>query len=517
MFAGVSMTNGGSRLVAPLLDDGHAGSACPAVAVGRSTVSYGELRRNVMAVRDAMFHAGIGPGDRVAICLPKSIAALELILGALAAGACYVPINHRLPFSQKNKIFAEVKPHLLVVPPTTPRDAITVPGLRFAACGPAAGACIGELHALSGAMPAIASPGGLAAILYTSGSTGDPKGIMLSEGNLASFVDWAAETFRMTSADRVTSLAPFHFDLSIFDIFCTLGRGGTVFLVDDHTLMFPGAIRALVADAGISVWYSVPTALMRLQGRRAMQGLSSLRLVLFAGEVFPVPVLRQLMADLPDATYVNLYGPTETNVCTWYRLPGSPGTDRDVIPIGQPCEHLEVTLRDPLGDEVGCGETGEICVSGAGVMMGYWQQPTMTESARFGGRADSYKTGDYGFRRPDGMLMLIGRHDQQVKVRGHRLELLALEATLSAHSKVRDAVAVTTSQAGVCELVAFVTAKDEPSPATILRAFIAERLGPYYMPDRIEWLQEMPLTANGKIDRAALRAHAQASTQRPVA
>ena len=510
------MTVCASSLVAPLLDDGHAGSAWPAVAMGRSTVTYGELRRNVMSVRDDMLRVGIGPGDRVAICMPKSIAALELILGTLAAGAAYVPINHSLPVSQIRSIVTDIRPKLLVVPPTARCDAIAVPGLRIATCEIAAGAAIGELHVLPGIMPEISSPPWLATILYTSGSTGEPKGIMLSQGNLASFVDWAATTFRIVSTDRVANHASFHFDLSIFDIFCTLGHGGTVFLIDDHTSLFPGAMRALVADAGISVWYSVPTALVRLQERHAMQGLSSLRLILFAGEVFPVPALRGLMAELPGPTYVNLYGPTETNVCTWHQLAEPPSSDQDVVPIGRPCGHLEVTLRDPLGAEVGVGEPGEICVSGAGVMLGYWQRTAMTEVTRFDGRADSYRTGDYGFMRPDRTLMLIGRRDQQVKVRGHRLELLALEATLSAHPKIRDAVAVTTSQSGRHELVVFVTAREEPAPATVLRAFIAEGLAPTYLPDRIEWLREMPFTANGKMDRVALKARAQASAQRTV-
>ena len=335
---------------------------------------------------------------------------------------------------------------------------------------------------------------------------------MLSHRNIQSFVEWAARAFEISSTDNVANHAPLHFDLSVFDIFATLARHGTVHLIDETTAQFPGAIRALIDSARISVWYSVPTALVRLQERHALKGASSLRLVLFAGEVFPVPALRRLMADLPQPEYANLYGPAETNVCTCYRLPGAPGSDGEALPIGRPCEHLDVTLRDPDGAQVLPGETGEICVAGPAVMAGYWRRPEATRAARLGGREDSYRTGDYGYARADGLLMLTGRRDQQAKLRGHRIELLALEAALNAHPGVHEAIALAVPDERTGgELVVYAVARGEPLALSEVRNFVGARLAPSYRPDRIEWLSEMPRTASGKCDRAQLRGRAEQS------
>ena len=242
------------------------------------------------------------------------------------------------------------------------------------------------------------SPDDLAMILYTSGSTGEPKGIMLTGANLCSFVDWAVSTFDVSARDRLANHAPLHFDLSTFDIFGALARHASVHLIDESAAWFPGRLRELIEAKGLTIWYSVPTALVRLQERRALAGLRSLRLMLFAGEVFPMPVLRRLMADLPGPEYVNLFGPTETNVCTYHRLPGVPASDMDTLPIGRPCENLSVRILDTERREAEAGEIGEICVEGPSVMAGYWGRPELTRATRWQGRAKSYLTGDYGYR-----------------------------------------------------------------------------------------------------------------------
>ena len=476
------------------------------------SLSYAQLRRNVLEFAVVLARNGIGGGDRVAIFLPKTVTAVTVILGVLAAGAAYVPLNHRLSIAQLWHVLADLRPRLLIAElpvlaalhasrggasfyevPTALRLALVTNdgALEFV------DAIVGETGP--------ASPADLAAILYTSGSTGEPKGIMLTHRNITSFVDWAADAFSVSETDKLVNHAPLHFDLSIFDIFCGLSRHASLCLIDETTAPFPGAIRNLLVAEGVTIWYSVPTALVRLQRWHALKEIPSLRLILFAGEVFPVPVLRQLMRDAPAPEYVNLYGPTETNVCTAYRLPGVPDSDFEQLPIGWPCPHLQVKLLDAVGAPAPAGETGEICVSGPAVMHGYWDRPQATEAVRLAGRPDSHRTGDYAYDRGDGALMLVGRRDQQVKVRGHRVELLALETVLNAHPQISQAAALFipgASHGG--GIAAFLVARGIRPALPDIRAFIADRLAPHFQPDEIEWLEELPRTANGKCDRVRL-------------
>jgi amino acid adenylation domain-containing protein len=461
-------------------------AAAPALRAEGATWTYGELRAEVAAGRAALHRAGVRPGGRVAVCLPKSPAALRCLLAALAAGAAYVPLNARLSPAHLATILDDLAPDLLVAESAMLEGlrGHALPGLRLTA------RLDGAVEALPGAGARPASPEGLAAILFTSGSSGAPKGIMLSHGNIGRFADWAADEFAVDGTARVASHAPFHFDLSTFDIFATFGRGGCLHLLPEAAAAFPGAVRRFLAEAGVTHWYSVPTALMQLQARDALAGLDSLRQVLFAGEVFPTPALRQCMAALPAARFANLFGPTETNVCTWHALPAPPADDLAPVPIGLPLPHAELSLRD-----------GEICVAGPGVMLGYWRRPALTEAGRFDGRADSYRTGDLAEWR-DGVLHFLGRRDQQVKLRGHRIELLGLEAVLNAHPAVREAAALV--QGG--RLSVFLEHHGAPADEAGLRGFLAARLPPAYQPGRIIWLNTMPRSPNGKADRNALAA-----------
>ena len=488
-----------------------------AIRCGGRSLAYGELRRAVTAMRAELAANGVEPGDRVAFSMPKSLESVVATLAILAAGAAYAPLDPGLSASQVRFVLDDLRPRLFIATPSRLQALRQWEDAHAETCCPLASSqrcAVVDERALRLTMveagkdgDALAPSPGLATILYTSGSTGAPKGIMLSHANVESFVAWGARTFAIRSSDRLINHAPLHFDLSIFDLFCGLGRGASVHLVDETTALFPGAVRNLVEAAGITVWYSAPTALARLQERAALKGLDSLRLILFAGEVFPTPILRRLMADAPRPEYANLYGPTETNVCAFYPLPGPPASDVEAIPIGWPCDHTEIRLLDGGGRDVQGGETGEICVAGPSVMQGYWARPDLTESARLGSwRADSYRTGDFATRRGDGALMFAGRRDQQVKVRGRRIELTALEAVLNAHPEIREAAALhlPASRPGGALGVALVAGGERLGQGAI-RAYVAERLPESYAPDVVEWLDDLPRLTNGKVDRARLR------------
>jgi amino acid adenylation domain-containing protein len=357
----------------------------------RGSITYRELDRLSDRVRDRLRALGVQPGDRVAIYLRKSIDAMATICGILKAGAAYVPVDPGAPPARDAYIAYNCAVRVIVIE----RQFAD----RFRVESEALGAVpalfeIGEVgggRALAEALdnaerlqpaPQVASalPGAddLAYILYTSGSTGKPKGVMLSHENAVSFVDWCSELFEPTPEDRFSAHAPMHFDLSILDIHVALKHGATLVLISEDASKDPQRLADLIERERITIWYSAPSilALLAQFGRLAERDLSSLRHVLFAGEVFAVKHLRTLTELLPKPRYFNLYGPTETNVCTWYEVKPPVPPERTVpYPIGKVCSHLAGKVVDENLREVPFGEEGELCITGRGVMQGYWALP----------------------------------------------------------------------------------------------------------------------------------------------
>jgi amino acid adenylation domain-containing protein len=358
----------------------------------------------------------------------------------------------------------------------------------------------------------------LAYLLYTSGSTGDPKGVMISHRASLTFIDWAVATFRLTEWDRVTSHAPFHFDLSTCDLFATIAAGGTVFLVPEGTSVFPERLAELLERERITVAYLVPSVLSLLvtYGGLAAHDLSSIRTLLFAGEVLPIGNLRRAVAAMPHAAHFNLYGPTETNVCTWYAVtPSDLEPDRtEPVPIGVACENVGVFAVDDDGHLVtGPGTTGELWVRGPGLAYGYWGDPDRTArqfvvnpfEPRF--RELAYRTGDIVRLADNGTdWIYVGRRDHMVKSRGYRIDLGEIEAALYATPAVRAAAVVTVPDDLIGNRVKayVVLAAGVDVTATELRANCSRLLPRYMVPDTIELRDGLPTTSTGKVDRRLL-------------
>jgi amino acid adenylation domain-containing protein len=360
------------------------------------------------------------------------------------------------------------------------------------------------------AIPAIDSD--LAYILYTSGSTGIPKGVMLTHRNALTFVEWCAEQIGVASTDRLSNHAPLHFDLSVFDLYVAALGGATVVLVPEQAAYFGASLADLINEEHITVWYSVPSALRLLTKVTPEPGAyPSLRTVVFAGEVYPTPSLRVLRRLIPSVDLWNLYGPTETNVCTYFKVDDLPDDDR-TIPIGRGCENTDVFAVAPDGRLAGVGEEGELYVRGATVMKGYWGRPDKTVEVLIPNPLrDSppdlvYRTGDLVRLRPDGNYDFLGRRDHQIKSRGYRIELGEIEAALAAHPALDEsmAVAVPHEEWGTA-IVAWVTPRDgrEVSP-TEVRRHVAGRLPRYMVPAVVQVLDALPKTSTGKIDRPQL-------------
>ncbi len=358
----------------------------------------------------------------------------------------------------------------------------------------------------------------LAYILYTSGSTGEPKGVMISHRTILTFVNWCAERFAMSEADRVTSHAPLHFDLSTFDIYVTIKAGATVVLLPEKLSVFPIQLTRLLEAERITVTYLVPSilSLMVNYGKLSAYDLSALRLVLFAGEVFPIKYLRELVAALPHADYFNLYGPTETNVCTYYQVqPDDLDPARtQPVPIGIACENMEVFAVDELDQRVSePGQEGELWVRGSCVAQGYWGDAAKTAKNfvpnRFNPHVSeiAYRTGDIVTLAEDRRNWLyVGRRDHMIKSRGYRIELGEIEAALYAHPGVKEAavIAIPDEMLG-SRLRAYVAPlhQDGLTPKE-LETHCSQHLPRYMVPESIELREALPKTSSGKINRTLL-------------
>jgi amino acid adenylation domain-containing protein len=359
---------------------------------------------------------------------------------------------------------------------------------------------------------AVTGPDDLAYILYTSGSTGKPKGVMLSHRNALSFIDWCSDVFAPRASDRFSSHAPFHFDLSILDLYVSLAHGACLVLIGEEAGKDPHRLAEIMEQRRISVWYSAPSILSLLTqyGDLARRDTSALRLILFAGEVFPVKYLRQLVSLIPAPRYFNLYGPTETNVCTFHEIPRQIPPERtQPFPIGKVCAHLEAIVLDERGHAVSRGAEGELCVAGAGVTQGYWNLPEQTAGA-FVQTAPGrrwYRTGDVVVEDADGDYIYVGRRDRMVKRRGYRVELGEIEAGLYRHPAVTEAAALAVPDAdeGV-RIKVFLSCRAGKRPSLVeLKRFCAENLPAYMIPDLFAFAETLPRTSTDKIDYQRLK------------
>jgi amino acid adenylation domain-containing protein len=492
---------------------------------GLGTINYRDLASLSDNLRDRLYHLGVRRGDRVGVYMRKSIDTVAAIFGILKTGAAYVPVDPSSPVSRIAYIFNNCSVKAVILEKRSEKNLAAEIGqggeLPKLFLLEGAGGGLPLRQALEAAQEKDPAPAAetesptmdeLAYILYTSGTTGRPKGVMLSHRNAISFVDWCSETFDPNEEDRFSSHAPFHFDLSILDLYVSIKHGATLVLIGEEVGRDPVRLAPLVSEKRISIWYSTPSILSLLVklGKLGQYDYSALRTVLFAGEVFPVKHLRLLKTLLPRPRYYNLYGPTETNVCTFYEIPDQIPEDRtQPFPIGKTCSHLRTKVVDIQGQEVPVGEEGELCVSGPGVTQGYWSLPEQSTAAfledGFGNRW--YKTGDVVVEGEDGDYVYLGRRDRMVKKRGYRIELGEIEACLYRHPKVEEAAVVALPDEETGTLIkTFLSCRDGKRPSLIeLKRFCAENLPLYMVPDVICFLDTLPKTSTDKIDYQRLK------------
>ncbi len=500
----------------------------PAVLSRDRTLSYGELDARANQLAAVLGRHDVAPGDRVALYLDKSVESVVAVYAALKAGAAYVPLDPSAPASRLALIASDCRVRCLISGREKARnwpalvagsgvETIIVLNATGDEMQPRAGALVVGTEALPTApraaptVPTVSQD--LAYILYTSGSTGVPKGVMLSHANALCFVDWAVPTFGVGPGDRLSSHAPFHFDLSIFDLFAASVAGAAVVLVPPDVSVFPVEVARFITEHRISIWYSVPSVLsmLVLRGGLETHALPSLRTVLFAGEVFPAKYLRQLMALLPHVRFCNLYGPTETNVCTWLDVAPLPPDQTEPVPIGRAIDDTDAFAITEDGHRAQAGAEGELHVRGGTVMRGYWGDPARTDLVLVAdpsgvAQGPVYRTGDLVRARADGGFEFLGRRDAQVKSRGYRIELGDIETALDAVPDVIECAAVAVPDEIVTNRIhAFVVVAPGVT-ATDLVAACSTRLPRYMVPERFELRASLPKTSTGKVDRRSLLA-----------
>jgi len=499
-----------------------------AVWARKRTLTYRELDQRSTQLAHLLQSRGLGKGDRIGIFFPKSVESLVCMFGVLKAGGVYVPLDPQAPAERVGYIIQNCGIRVLLTTKER-RAALTadvINGLDYCvmtddsgANGTGAGkivpwAMLGEYPA--GQAPAMTmTETDLAYILYTSGSTGRPKGVMLSHQNALTFVEWCAEKFQMRPGDRVSNHAPLHFDLSVFDVYNSVEAGATVYLVTEDLALFPATLAGFIETQQITVWYSVPSALMLLllHAKLESEKLPHLRTILFAGEVFPMKYLRRLAELLPHVDLYNLYGPTETNVCTYYKVERERLAGMDKLPIGIACENTEVfavTDQDQIVSEA--GGTGELYARGPSVTYGYWADEEKTRKMvvpnRFQPhfRENLYRTGDLVTLGEDGNYYFQGRRDSQIKSRGYRIELGEIESALLSHPGVKEAAAIAIPDEMVGNRIKAVVSVHQTGTLKIadLQQFCSTRIPKYMIPEQIDFLGELPKTSTGKIDRVRL-------------
>ncbi len=500
------------------------------------SITYEQLEKLSNQLAWVLSNRGIKRGDRVGIYLNKSIEAVVSMFGILKVGAVYVPLDTGAPIKRIAFIIANCQIKSLIatkekipgllenLPESSPVDCLLMTDEQvheeewnFFNINFNHVVSWSEVNSFIADSPLSTSliEDDLAYILYTSGSTGDPKGVMISHRASLTFVNWAEECFQLQESDRVSNHAPLHFDLSIFDIFTTIKAGGKVILVPPELSVFPRNLAKFIAEQQITIWYSVPSVLTRLviYGKLDSIQFPQLRTVLFAGEVFPIKYLRQLMELIPDAKYYNLYGPTETNVCTYYPV-GNISPERvDALEIGKACANSEVFALNENNQIAQPGEIGELYVRGPSLMKGYWGMPEKTKQVLtpYPGvpgnwEENCYRTGDLVKLGNDGNYIYLGRRDHQIKSRGYRIELGEIETVLYSHPELQEVavLAIPNPEIGNAIKAVVVPKEGVEISKSNLESFCANYIPKYMIPGIIEFRKSLPKTSTGKIDKTLL-------------
>jgi amino acid adenylation domain-containing protein len=496
-------------------------------------MTYAQLEKSSNQLARVLKELGCKRGDRVCLLMPKSLSAMVGILGVLKADCTYVPIDPLSPAQRVAKIvdLCDCRA-LLGAGPVTGllNEVLGREGLRRSLA-------VGWLgpENIQGAQfrPAFTRMDYLscpdhppncantlsdpAYILFTSGSTGTPKGVIVTHANVSHFLRWATRYFGVEPSDKISAHTPLHFDLSVFDIFGTFDRGAELHLVPHEFNLLPHKLADFIRTSELTQWFSVPSVLnyMAKFGVVKQNDFPTLKRILWCGEVFPTPSLMYWMTRLPQVTFTNLYGPTETTIASsYYTVPACPEDETAAIPIGRACDGEELLVLDERLQPVAAGTVGDLYIRGAGLSPGYWKESEKTKAVFLPNPHSTdptdrlYKTGDLARIGTDGLIYFHGRSDFQIKSRGYRIELGEIETALHALRSLRECAILaieTDGFEGTSICCAYVPEPDTDVNAFVLRKELGGVLPPYMVPSLWMAFDNLPKNSSGKIDRNKLK------------
>lgn len=494
-------------------------------------LTYAQLSQKSNQLANLLHEQGIEKGDRVGVYLNKSLETLIAIYGIMKAGAAYVPLDPQSPVSRLLGIIEDCHIKGIISDSSKVKQLSEVASqqtmLQFVVGLPQNAEVAARLISWDdvAALPAVYSPDikliehDLAYVMYTSGTTGKPKGIMHTHYSGLSYVKMSSDLYEVNHSDRLSNHSPLHFDMSTFDYLTGPSCGATTVIIPEAYTLFPANLSQLIEDERLTIWYSVPFALIQILQRGVIEqrDLSSLRWILYGGEPFPSGHLRKLMEYLPNTGISNVYGPAEVNQCTYFNVPHFDEWDADDyrVPIGVDVHNAESLILGEDDQILSQSEAGELVVRTATMMQGYWGRPELNAKAFYRQEIfpdyyqTYYRTGDLVKMRDDGLMDFLGRIDHQVKVRGYRVELAEVDNALNAHPSVEEASSFTIKTDTMDEIWAAAIITDKDVSDRDIIAFVSKRVPSYAVPSRIIFKDSFPRGGTGKIDRRALQQEAQ--------
>ena len=494
--------------------------AAPAVRLGDRTVTYQELNAEANRLARRLIARGVMTEDAVGICLERSVEMVVALLAILKTGAAYVPLDPSYPVERLQFMMTDSAPRIVLTQRSqAPRLSSSEP-----VCLDDEWQSQGDERSDNPGIPVTSNS--LAYLMYTSGSTGQPKAVALEQGPLCNLLRWQMKA--LPAAARTLQFASLNFDVSFQEIFSTLATGGTLVLVTEGIRRDPVALLALIEAEGVERLFMPFVALQQLAATAEVERThpSRLRHVIAAGEQLRItPQVRHFFAHLKGCALHNHYGPTESHVVTAHTLAGDPAEWPDVAPIGRPIDGATIHILDEKMKPVPPGETGDLYIGGPCLARGYLNRPELT-SARFptdpfcnkpGARL--YRSGDRARAGTDGILEFTGRSDDQIKVRGVRVEPGEVEAALSQHPALQQVAVTAYHSAGQGQRLAayYVGRPGQGVSRSELRSFLIAKLPLASLPSAFVALDQMPLTATGKVDRRALPPPSHHHAEPPVA